>query len=226
MRQKKFPPKAILMALKPATKKEKTMKLSTITPMKTLVKSPTKKTPPGPSSSLIPQSEGTLGKIGMCKSISLPMIALKEYRGRNVLAESLMTLFYTAHMMYIMTHKVTFVERVMRKKKVNLGVIFTQHVQHSLKMVSDRNPIYIGAFLVHLRTKNGWLTEEVKKLYGKDNPYAKIIEGYSSDKDESPSDEEQRPLSLQIKIAPDSEGDGLTKRELQFAFPGEVSQNC
>ncbi|KAL3691371.1 hypothetical protein R1sor_005022 [Riccia sorocarpa] len=119
---------------------------------------------------------------------------------KKVLAEYLMALFCPARMMYLVTHKVAFIERVAKKEKVNWGVVFAQHVLHSLKTVNDGNPVYIGAFLVHLHAKNGWLTEEEKKLYGEDHPDAKNIADYSSDEDDTSSDEEQLAVAPRDEV--------------------------
>ncbi|KAL3692165.1 hypothetical protein R1sor_005816 [Riccia sorocarpa] len=116
---------------------------------------------------------------------------------KKVLAEALMALFCPARMMYLVTHKVAFIERVAKKEKVNWGAVFAQHVLHSLKTVNDGNPLYIGVFLVHLHAKNGWLTEEEKKLYGEDHPSVKNIADYSSDEDDTSSDEEHHVVAPQ-----------------------------
>ncbi|KAL3700653.1 hypothetical protein R1sor_018675 [Riccia sorocarpa] len=222
-------------------------------------KSPTQTPSQSPAKTpMAPSSSSTPAKLGVCKSLALPTIALKEYRSqieelvddstlgkalgrsdeedeggivwdaqvarltmpegvnpeelfsekrpekdkngyktrsykdpfKKVLAEALMALFCPARMMYLVTHKVAFIERVAKKKKVNWGAVFAQHVLHLLKNVNDGNPVYIGALLVHLHEKNGWLTEEEKKLYGKDHPGVKNIADYSSDEDDTSSDEE------------------------------------
>ncbi|KAL3684194.1 hypothetical protein R1sor_002216 [Riccia sorocarpa] len=231
-RVKKLTPKAILMVPKSAKKKDK---IPAKSHAQTPSQSPAKTTPMAPSSSSTPS------KVGVCKSLALPIIALKEYRGqleelglgflfwrwdfseetlvkefataksevarltmpegvnleelfsekrpekdkngyktrsykdpfKKVLAESLMALFCPAHMMYLVTHKVAFIERVVKGKKMNWGAVFAQHVLHSLKTVNDGNPVYVGAFL-------------------------------SSDEDDTYSDEEQQAAAPQV-LAKDTE---------------------
>ncbi|KAL3692482.1 hypothetical protein R1sor_006133 [Riccia sorocarpa] len=116
---------------------------------------------------------------------------------RRVLAESLMALFCPARMMYLVTHKVAFIERVVRKEKINWGAVFAQHVLHSLKTVNDGNPVYVGAFL--------------------------IVGDYSSDEDDSSSDEEHQavaPLVLAKDTEDeDEEDEGIPRpRGVHFSF--------
>ncbi|KAL3691606.1 hypothetical protein R1sor_005257 [Riccia sorocarpa] len=145
---------------------------------------------------------------------------------KKVLAEALMVLFCPARMMYLVTHKVAFIERVAKKEKVNWEAVFAQHVLHSLKTVNDGNPVYIGAFLVHLHAKNGWLTEEEKKLYGEDHPGAKNIADYSSDEDDTSSDEEQQAVAPQVltKDTEDEDEDEGTPRPqgVQLSFEDAI----
>ncbi|KAL3692163.1 hypothetical protein R1sor_005814 [Riccia sorocarpa] len=145
---------------------------------------------------------------------------------KKVLAEALMALFCPARMMYLVTHNVAFIERVAKKEKVNWGAVFAQHVLHSLKTVNDGNPVYIGAFLVHLHAKNSWLTEEEKKLYGEDHPSVKNIADYSSDEDDTSSDEEHQVVAPQVlaKDTEDEDEDEGTPRArgVQFSFEDAV----
>ncbi|KAL3700637.1 hypothetical protein R1sor_018659 [Riccia sorocarpa] len=111
---------------------------------------------------------------------------------RRVIGESLMALFCPVRMTYLVVHKVTFIERLLLKEKVNWGSIFCHHVQNALKIVSDGSPIYIGAFLAHLHLKNEWLTVEERSLYEEAAPYSKISADYSSTEDEDDTSDEKR----------------------------------
>ncbi|KAL3678546.1 hypothetical protein R1sor_021502 [Riccia sorocarpa] len=143
---------------------------------------------------------------------------------KKVLAETLMALFCPARTMYLVTHKVAFIERVVRKEKLNWGAVFAQHVLHSLKTVNDGNPVYVGAFLVHLYAKNGWLTEGEKKIYGEDHPSVKNIADYSSDEGDTSSDEEEQEVAPRVlaKDTEDEDEDEGTPRPqsrgVQFTF--------
>ncbi|KAL3677853.1 hypothetical protein R1sor_020809 [Riccia sorocarpa] len=149
---KKLTPKAIMMAPKSAKEREK---IPVKSPTQTPSHNPTKTTPTAPSSSSTP------AKVGVCKSLALPTVALKEFRSqleelgmrflfwhwdfsadtlvkefataKKVLAEALMALFCPARMMYLVMHKVAFIERVVRKENVNCDAVFAQHVLHFLK---------------------------------------------------------------------------------------------
>ncbi|KAL3678543.1 hypothetical protein R1sor_021499 [Riccia sorocarpa] len=284
-RVKKLTPKAILMA--PKNTKKRPAKSPSHTPLQSPAKTPT-----APSSSLTPV------KVGVCKSLALPTIALKEYRSqieelgmgflfwrwdfsadtlvkefamrspksiylieesrlrvnpeelfsekrpdkdkngyktrsyidpfKKVLAEALMALFCPARMMYLVTHKVVFIERVVWKEKFNWGAVFAQHVLHSLKTVNDGNPVYVGAFLVHLHAKNGWLTEGEKKIYGEDHPSVKNIADYSSDEGDTSSDEEEQEVAPRVlaKDTEDEDEDEGTPRPqsrgVQFTFEDAI----
>ncbi|KAL3701572.1 hypothetical protein R1sor_019594 [Riccia sorocarpa] len=72
-RVKKFTPKVILMAPKSGKKRDK---IPTKSPTQTPSQSPVKTTPMTPSSS------STHAKVEVCKSLALPTVALKEFRGR------------------------------------------------------------------------------------------------------------------------------------------------
>ncbi|KAL3691534.1 hypothetical protein R1sor_005185 [Riccia sorocarpa] len=112
---------------------------------------------------------------------------------RKVLVESLMALFCTTCMMYLVTHKT----------------------------VNDGDPVYVGAFLVHLHAKNGWLTEEEKKFYGEDHLDTKIVGDYSSDEDDSSSDEEHQAAAPHVlaKDTKDEKDEGTPRpRGVHFSF--------
>ncbi|KAL3687549.1 hypothetical protein R1sor_013858 [Riccia sorocarpa] len=160
------------MAPKITKKREKTAMKSSTKPLR----SPTRITPTGPSSSSTP------AKAGMCKYLALPTVALKEYQGRL--------------------------------EELGLGFLFWLNVG---------NPMYIQAFLEHLHMKNGWLSEEEKKIYGEDHPFTKISQGYSSEEDDSSSKEDQQPASPQILAAytEDEYNDGTSRRGVQFTFSSD-----
>ncbi|KAL3692466.1 hypothetical protein R1sor_006117 [Riccia sorocarpa] len=260
-------------------------------PVKSPVRTPSQSPVTTPKA---PLSSSTPTKVGVCKSLALPTIAMKEFRSRfeelgmgflfwrwDFSTETLVKEFATVKSEVDLPHRGkpyewtiahwrkalgrsdeddeggivwdAQVTRLTMPEGVNPEELFsekrpekdkngykTRSYKDPFKKVlaealmalfcpaphdvpfNDGNLVYVGAFLVYLHAKNGWLTEDEKKLYGEDHPDAKNIADYSSDEDDTSSDEEQAvALEVLVKDTEDEE-EGTPRPRVQFSFEDAV----